>query len=156
MAALQQQIEAHATRLKAELQHIDGNLSIELQDAELPPSAWISTCSAECWAALVACPNGVIRKSQAIAPAWWRPPPPGRHPDRRQRGSHPVPDSVTSTTKAATKVEAEDHSSCHPGWCTVRADGGYPGWAPDPAIAHHAAAQDTQQALFGESYPRSW
>ncbi len=149
VTALQQQIEDHAARLKAELQHIDGNLSIELQDAELPAQCLDLDSQRRLLAALVACPNGVIRMSQAIA---------GVVETSTNLGVIQTVDNEVRiqclirslNDEGRHYVEQMTHSLFTLAGAQCELSGGYPGWAPDPASPIMQQLRDTHQALFGE------
>ena len=149
VAALQQQIADHAARLKAELQHIDGNLSIELQAAELPSQCLDLDSQHRLLAALVACPNGVIRMSQAIA---------GVVETSTNLG---VIQTVGNEVRIQCLIRSLNDEGRHYveqmtlslftlAGAQCELSGGYPGWAPDPASPIMQQLRDTHQALFGE------
>ena len=148
-AELATRLEQHAALLRQELSEVDSNLQILLQDAAQPATCLDSDTQSRLLAALVACPNGVIRMSQAIAGV-----------------------VETSTNLGVIKTEGEQvfvqclirslndegrryveqmtHSLFTLAGARCELRGGYPGWAPDPASPIMQLLRDTHQTLFGE------
>ena len=147
--ALQQQIAAHATLLQAELKEIDSFLDISLQSATAPAQAMDADSQRRLLAALVACPNGVIRMSQAIA---------GVDETSTNLGVIKTVDHeifiqclIRSLNNEGRRyVEQMTHSLFTLAGARCELSGGYPGWAPDPASPIMQQLRDTHQALFGE------
>jgi dipeptidase D len=147
--ALQQQIAAHATLLQAELKEIDSFLDISLQSATAPAQAMDADSQRRLLAALVACPNGVIRMSQAIA---------GVVETSTNLGVIKTGDNeifiqclIRSLNNEGRRyVEQMTQSLFTLAGARCELSGGYPGWAPDPASPIMQQLRDTHEALFGE------
>lgn len=147
--ALQQQIAAHGALLQAELKEIDSFLEISLQGATAPAQAMDADSQRRLLAALVACPNGVIRMSQAIA---------GVVETSTNLGvikteGHEIYIQClirSLNDEGRRYVEQMTHSLFTLAGARCELSGGYPGWAPDPASPIMQQLRDTHQALFGE------
>jgi dipeptidase D len=149
LVALQQQIADHAARLQAELKEIDSFLEINLQAETAPAQSMDADSQQRLLAALVACPNGVIRMSQAIA---------GIVETSTNLGViKTVGQEVfiqclirSLNDEGRHYVEQMTHSLFTLAGARCELSGGYPGWAPDPASPIMQQLRDTHQALFGE------
>ncbi len=149
LATLQQQIADHAARLQAELKEIDSFLEINLQAETAPAQCMDADSQQRLLAALVACPNGVIRMSQAIA---------GVVETSTNLGViKTIGQEVfiqclirSLNDEGRRYVEQMTHSLFTLAGARCELSGGYPGWAPDPSSPIMQQLRDTHQALFGE------
>ncbi len=145
---LQHLITEHTQRLQTELQEVERDVTIALQEAAPPQQCMDSDTQLRLLRALVACPNGVIRMSQAISGV-----------------------VETSTNLGVIKTEGQQvfiqclirslndegrhyveqmtHSLFTLAGAQCHFDGGYPGWAPDPASPIMALLREQHEALFG-------
>ncbi len=148
-AAVQQRLQSHAEALQQELKEVEAQLQINLQPCAAPDQVLDSATQQRLLAALVACPNGVIRMSQAIA---------GVVETSTNLGVIKTEGSqvfvqclIRSLTDEGRRyVEQMTRSLFALAGARCELSGGYPGWAPDPASPIMQQLRDTHQALFGE------
>lgn len=124
-------------------------MEISLQSTSAPTEVMDGDSQRRLLAALVACPNGVIRMSQAIA---------GVVETSTNLGVIKTIDHeifiqclIRSLNNEGRRyVEQMTHSLFTLAGARCELSGGYPGWAPDPASPIMQQLRDTHQALFGE------
>lgn len=142
-------LAAHADQLKQELKDIDPDLLISLDDIETPAHWMDHPTQTALLGSLVACPNGVIRMSQAIAGVVET----STNLGVIKTNGHEVfiQCLIRSLNDEGRRyVEEMTHSLFTLAGASCTLTGGYPGWAPDPASPIMQQLRDTHEALFGE------
>ena len=149
LAELEQAVQQHSTLLQQELKEVESNLQISLQATSMPEQVLDSATQQRLLAALVACPNGVIRMSQAIDGVVETSTNLGVIKTQGQQVF--VQCLIRSLTEEGRHyVEQMTHSLFTLAGVRCELSGGYPGWAPDPASPIMQQLRDTHQQLFGE------
>ena len=149
LAELEQAVQQHSTLLQQELKEVESNLQISLQATSMPEQVLDSATQQRLLAALVACPNGVIRMSQAIDGVVETSTNLGVIKTQGQQVF--VQCLIRSLTEEGRHYVAQmTHSLFTLAGARCELSGGYPGWAPDPASPIMQQLRDTHQQLFGE------
>ena len=145
---LQHLIAEHGQRLQTELQEVERNLTIELQSSEPPIHCLDGDTQQRLLAALVACPNGVIRMSQAIAGVVETSTNLGVIQTEGQQVY--IQCLIRSLNDEGRRyVEQMTRSLFTLAGARCQLGGGYPGWAPDPASPIMALLREQHEVLFG-------
>ncbi|MGL4205914.1 MAG: aminoacyl-histidine dipeptidase [Aeromonadaceae bacterium] len=148
VATLKQLIGEHGQRLQTELQQVEQGLTIELHNAEQPEQCLDEGTQKRLLRALVACPNGVIRMSQAIAGVVETSTNLGVIKTEGQQVF--IQCLIRSLNDEGRRyVEQMTHSLFTLAGADCQFDGAYPGWAPDPASPIMALLREQHETLFG-------